>query len=61
MGESQQSRIITMSTPTDTQDETALSEWTKFTDRARFIGGWNSIAAKIQYNAGRPPMHGKEF
>jgi hypothetical protein len=40
-----------MSTPTDTQDETAFLEWTKDTDRVRFISGWHSIAAKVHSNA----------
>jgi NTP pyrophosphatase (non-canonical NTP hydrolase) len=40
-----------MSTPTDTQDETAFLEWTKDTDRVRFISGWSSIAAKVHANA----------
>jgi NTP pyrophosphatase (non-canonical NTP hydrolase) len=40
-----------MSTPTENTEETALSEWTEFTDRVRFISGWNSIAAKVHANA----------
>jgi NTP pyrophosphatase (non-canonical NTP hydrolase) len=40
-----------MSTPTENTEETALSEWTKYTDRVRFTSGWNSIAAKVHANA----------
>jgi NTP pyrophosphatase (non-canonical NTP hydrolase) len=40
-----------MSTPTENTEETALSEWTKYTDRVRFTSGWNSIAAKVHSNA----------
>jgi NTP pyrophosphatase (non-canonical NTP hydrolase) len=40
-----------MSTPKENTEETALSEWTKYTDRVRFISGWSSIAAKVHANA----------
>ena len=40
-----------MSTPTENTEETALSEWTKYTDRVRFTSGWSSIAAKVHANA----------